>query len=728
MNKSPNRTTRMERFVLACTSIGFLFLSGGVIACIFYLLLLMAPLVMARPAAAQPTPVTAGVRLEAGIEMEDVDGDLKSAMDIYQKIAADTSAPRDVRAKALLRLAGCDEKLGKQARQVYEQIVHDYADQPAAAQARQRLASLKKQENPATPTTMSVRKIEWAGLGEMTACDTDGHRAIYRATDGNLYFGDLTGQNKRLVFKVQPGDVPGWCASRDLSMAALSFAPKPSRTATLAVIKNDGTGYRELVHDDAKGTILGGASGFHFDWSWDARRLLIWAGWPQDGEDLRIVDVADGHRRELLRLQSGCIAWAVFSPDGRFVAYETWPHTPGANGAWRIYVVPAEGGESRLAYETNSLGVSPTFGADYPALKDWTADGRFLAIRDVRQGKSALYLLPVKNGAASGSPEFVRYGDFDDAYAVLSGALVYQDMAATSSDMGAYLGSVDPGGSIGNWRSLDVRGGLNGGYPWPSFSPDGNRIAYSSGDVEPKHTNLIVQDISSGEQRVVYQSTNGSLACRYSNREPKIFCSVTGREGGTRTDLIAVNDKSGAIERIGSLSGSKAISHYPDDGKTFFFVDVADKFFQVTRWDLDTQQETVVVPGPQNPNLALELPSFDGRFLLRVVEGDGMSVRPIAGGDWKTLVSGVKTLSSSIDTTHDGDFAFYAANDSEGRPGLFRISTAGGKPERVGDLPVRTFQGYYYFSADGRQILGVNFNDNKYDLWVLENFEPSDKK
>ena len=225
MKESPNGTSRMERVALACTSIGFLFLSGGVTTGILYLLLTMASLVLARPATAQSTPVAAGVHLEAGIEKEDVDGDLKSAMDIYQKIAADTSAPRDVRAKALLRLAGCDEKLGRQAKQVYEQIVHDYADQPAAAQARKWLALLKKQENPAVPTTMNVHKIEWAGLGEMSPRDTDGHRAVYRAADGNLYFGDLTGQNKRLVFKVQPGDVPFWCASRDLSMTALKFPP-----------------------------------------------------------------------------------------------------------------------------------------------------------------------------------------------------------------------------------------------------------------------------------------------------------------------------------------------------------------------------------------------------------------------------------------------------------------------------------------------------------------------
>jgi hypothetical protein len=137
---------RTERLALAITAAYSVALSGGVIASLIYVLLALASLMSARPAFAQTAPVSAGVRLEAGIEKEDVDGDLKSAMDIYQKIAADTSAPRDVRAKALLRLGGCDEKLGKQAKQVYEQIVHDYPDQPPAAQARKRLALINQQE------------------------------------------------------------------------------------------------------------------------------------------------------------------------------------------------------------------------------------------------------------------------------------------------------------------------------------------------------------------------------------------------------------------------------------------------------------------------------------------------------------------------------------------------------------------------------------------------------
>jgi hypothetical protein len=127
------------------------------------------------------------VRLEAGIAKEEVEGDLRSATEIYQKIAADSSAPRDVRAKALLHIGGCYEKLGKQARQVYEQIVRDYADQPAASQARSRLAALRQQEHPAAPVTMTVRKIELSeGMKYVWPSDTDGQRIVYFGSDGAL--------------------------------------------------------------------------------------------------------------------------------------------------------------------------------------------------------------------------------------------------------------------------------------------------------------------------------------------------------------------------------------------------------------------------------------------------------------------------------------------------------------------------------------------------------------
>ena len=66
---------------------------------------------------------------------------------------------------------------------------------------------------------------------------------------------------------------------------------------------------------------------FGFDWSWDTRHLLVEAYLPNGGVHLMIVDVVDGHHRELVHLQSGDIGRAVFSPDGHYIAYETWQTT-----------------------------------------------------------------------------------------------------------------------------------------------------------------------------------------------------------------------------------------------------------------------------------------------------------------------------------------------------------------------------------------------------------------
>ncbi len=550
MQKSPNGTSRMERVALACTSIGFLLMSGGVVACILYLLLTMASLVLIRPAAAQSTTASAGVRLEAGIEKEDVDGDLKSAMDIYQKIAADASAPRDVRAKALLRLAGCDEKLGKQAKQVYEQIVHDYSDQPAAAQARNRLALLKKQENPAIPTTMNVRKIEWAGLGEMSPCDTDGHRAVYRAADGNLYFGDLTGQSKHLVFKVQPGDVPAWCLSRDLSMVAFAFLRNANRPTTLAVVKTDGTGYRELVQDDAQGTLLGGRSGPCFDWSWDTRHLLVSAGLPNGGWHAIIVDVADGHHRELVHSESGEHWCAVFSPDGHSIAYSAMSGS-GSSIAMHIFVMPTEGAKPQEVYQSPGMVAEDQFEL-LQGLHGWTLDGRYLVFSDVRFRKSALYLLPLKNGIAAGSPVFVREIEANDARITASGAFVFKD--PPSHDWSVFQATIDSDGILGAWRPLEIRGGNAGWPPQPSFSPDGVQIAYVSGDEEKGGRDLVLRNLTTGQEHVLYWFNSGQPNCFYAYDLPKIICSVGWDENGGHSDLVSVAPGSGAVEKLASFS------------------------------------------------------------------------------------------------------------------------------------------------------------------------------
>jgi hypothetical protein len=488
------KETRIEKVALVLTGIFSLVGTGVVLINLVWLVLLLGSSVVVRPAFAQSS--TASVQLEAGIAKEEVDGDLKSAMEVYQKISADSSAPREIRAKALLHIGGCYEKLGKQARQVYEQVVRDYADQPAASQARTRLAAIKQQEHPAAPATMTVRKIEWSAVGEMGDSDTDGQRAVFADSTGSLFFGDLAGHSKRMIFKAEPDRMPDWTPARDFAMACIRLQPKANHPGVLAVVKTDGTGYRELIRDDAQGTILG--PWFDVAWSWDDRYLLVNAFAMRK---LWLVNVANGQRRELLSTDAGYFSKAVFSPDGRFIAYEIAP-LPDQAETSRVFVIPIQGGQARQVYQSVPNPAQYPLGMEVWTLLDWTADGHYLALADAPKGKTALYLLPVQNGAAAGNPVFVRYGEFASAYTTAAGALVYR----SPEQPDFFLSSFDSNGRLGAWKRLDIRGG-NRVNPLPSFTSDGSHIAYVGKDEDPAGgASLVLHDLSNSNEKVLFRS------------------------------------------------------------------------------------------------------------------------------------------------------------------------------------------------------------------------------
>ncbi len=685
------------------------------------ILLLLLELLLLSPGhrADAQAPGSAGVLLQAGIEKEDVDGDLKSAMEIYQRIAADNSAPRDVRARALLRLAGCDEKLGHQARQVYEQIVRDFGDQPAAVQARKRLALITQQEHPALPTTMSEHRIEWSSLGSMGPADTDGERAVFSSGD-NLYLGDLAGHSKRLILNTKHY---GWIPCRDFSLVALDLLSTPIRQHTLGVIKSDGTSYRTLIRDDAKNSIFQQDQSFAMSCSWDDRNLLLsdFSLKSTIPGQLWLVSVADGQRRVLVDMNGWRIRKAVFSPDGRFAAYEVWPKDSVSAHTSRVFVVPLDGGEPHLVYESAPWQV----GNSFLALMDWTADGRYLIVRDVRQGKSALYLLPMNDGSATGAASFVRFGNFDEGYTTASGALVYEDKDASPSNGDVSLASISSDDRFGDWRTVDLN--TNGASnPWPSLSPDGTQIAYVARDADPTRRNVIVRDLATGQEHEVYRSLYGSTVCQFSARNPSLFCSVEKEKG--ETDLISVSVELGAVEKIATFSGSRFLLGAARDDQTFYFSGNAWLLGvyepPVVRWDRATKQETVVEASSEDRRQLSVSP--DGHWIARNLDGV-VSIRPVNGSDWKSLASGV-TIKTAPFIMPDGKWVLYQTVDSAGRPGLFRVPTAGGSSERLGDLPNNGTAGSFFFSPDGHQVLAMAEKRVDYGLSLLENFVTPVKK
>ena len=108
---------------------------------------------------------TPGVELRAGIRAETVDGDLETAIRIYEKVAQ--LADRAMAAEALARMGRCQEELGDNAAAIktYTRLASQFADQAgAAANARLRAALLSKMAANAAdppPTTLGWYGGDW---------------------------------------------------------------------------------------------------------------------------------------------------------------------------------------------------------------------------------------------------------------------------------------------------------------------------------------------------------------------------------------------------------------------------------------------------------------------------------------------------------------------------------------------------------------------------------------
>ena len=86
----------------------------------------------------------AEVLYHRGVQLEEVKGELKEAIAVYEKLLKEFVNVRTIAAQALLRMGICYEKLGqKEAQAAYQRILRDFADQAEiVAQARVRLAAL----------------------------------------------------------------------------------------------------------------------------------------------------------------------------------------------------------------------------------------------------------------------------------------------------------------------------------------------------------------------------------------------------------------------------------------------------------------------------------------------------------------------------------------------------------------------------------------------------------
>jgi hypothetical protein len=189
-----------------------------------------------------------------------------------------------------------------------------------------------------------------------------------------------------------------------------------------------------------------------------------------------------------------------------------------------------------------------------------------------------------------------------------------------------------------------------------------------------------------------------------------------------KTDVFSIVVDSGQVERLHTLPGSPLFGPLSsrDDEALYMFRGDYVREGELLRWEIATQRETVLERIPPG---AWGWVSPDERWVVEVDRHRYLKIRPTAGGDWKPLLS--DSHAGHFNLTPDGNWLIYHTVDSAGKHGLYRVATAGGQPERLGDFPTNTPDGSLEISPDGRKVMvAAGEYDTVYELWSLENFVP----
>ena len=436
--------------------------------------LVVAPMALSQRAS------RAELRFQEAHRKETIDGDLKSAIDLYRRAIGEAGSNRLVAAQALVRMGECYEKLGDaEARKAYERVVRDFGDQKDLAEtARTRLAALGR---PAAPAGITVRRVFFEDLpGEISAVSPDGRYVIHfeDRTTSNYMVRDLaTGQSRRLT-------------SYDKLSNSLSWDPLFSPDSRQVAYGTYGGGFFQTLHVigvDGAGDRVVWRSDDYFDlngWFPDGSRVAV-TTYPKE-KNLVAVALADGAAKVLNR--GGTYGWV--SPDGKYYVFDK--RVSGTDPLHEdIWCLSLENGSETPLFEYPADNRNP----------HWTPDGKGVIFTSNRLGTWGLWHLPVSAGKPAGPAELIK-GDVGDLWPfglTHDGTLYYGSGVPL---MNSLITEFDPAtGKIVSGPS-EIAPKFSGRTQNAAFSADGQWLAYyrkkQSG---PGRYTLVLRSLATGEER-----------------------------------------------------------------------------------------------------------------------------------------------------------------------------------------------------------------------------------
>jgi Tol biopolymer transport system component len=537
---------------------------------------------------------------------EEGEGSLQEAIEIYEKVAADPSAQRELRARALLQAGMCYEKLGKeQAREAYRKLIADFSDQKEiAAVGKEKLARLSSPAPAASNADLTIKQI-WAPSQDTYGVSPDGRYLNYidwndiEVAIKDIQTGNTWNITDHGTWKppIQFPDNSVW--SPDSKQLAYYWYSGDSTELHIANI--DGSSDRLLK----KG--IGYQTPWPIRWSPDGNYILALASYdsdpgPQDVVGhLVLLSVKDGSMRNLKTMKASEPEWGGdFSPDGKYVVFPI--HQEEGSSACDIYLFATDGSSEKLILDHEANDRSPL----------WRPDGNGIVFISDRMGREDLWALDIIDGEVKGNPAVLR-SNFGNQTFLLdfteNGALFY---AVTNFRSDIFQAAFDfkSGKMLSEPSKISlVEDQRNAKGIW---SPDGRYIAYcawapQNDNIMGREQFLTIYDTSEGTTRKLdFKSyASGGLFWNQPQWSPDgKSLLVHGRlsadslQGFFLVDVESSESKPVLVKDREPMVVSSLIGYLPEfskDGKYIFFL--ANDRKSIIKRDLDSGAEEKVISG-----------------------------------------------------------------------------------------------------------------------------------
>jgi len=146
---------------------------------------------------------------QKGMIKEEGEGALQEAIDLYKQVVDQENSDRTLKAKALLQIGICYQKLGKQeAQSAFQRLIQEFGEQTdVVSEARKLLSMLQTQESEEDVSSGIIMKQVWPNAGggiQGSTVSSDGRFIAHTDSTFNLAYRELSSGKQYYLQKRVP--------------------------------------------------------------------------------------------------------------------------------------------------------------------------------------------------------------------------------------------------------------------------------------------------------------------------------------------------------------------------------------------------------------------------------------------------------------------------------------------------------------------------------------------